>query len=80
MTIPDPIELMESRMDRLEREYNRLQNGVPKGSFRCPDCKQIRNYDPIQACARPDSGVTCYECLSEEDRKAYDDFYGKPNP
>jgi len=74
MYIPDPIERMESRIDRLAFEWNELQRDVPAGSFRCPDCKQIRSGEPIQASPHPDSSATCYECLSPGDKQAYDDF------
>lgn len=60
--IPDPIELMESRQEDLMYEWDKAQKDVPKGSYRCPYCKKIFDYEPIQFNARPDSPVGCADC------------------
>ena len=65
---------MESRIDDLCFEWNQLQKDVPIGSFRCPECKQIFNYEPIMVNSRPDSPASCYNCLSPDLKAAYDKF------
>jgi hypothetical protein len=72
--IPDPIELMEMRMDRLAEEFEADQKDVPKGSFRCPYCREIREGEPIQANSGPDAPIVCYECLPDDLKAAYDKF------
>lgn len=77
--IPDPIERMESCMDDLSFEFDKLQRDVPRGSFRCPECKQIRNYEPIQVTSSPDSGACCYDCLPDDLKADYDKVFGNEN-
>ena len=72
--IPDPVELMESRQERLAYEWNVAQRGVPEGQFRCAWCNRVFDYEPIQVSAAPDSPAMCYECLPDDAKKAYDDF------
>lgn len=72
--IPDPIERMESRMDDLVFEWNVLQCDVPQGSFRCPSCKKVFDYEPIQVTSHPDSPASCYDCLPPDTQKAYDEW------
>lgn len=74
MYIPDPIERMEARIDDLAFEWDVTQKGVPAGSFRCPYCKNIFDYEPIQATSSPDSPAMCYDCLPEDTKRAYDEF------
>lgn len=74
MYIPDPVELMCSRIDNLVFEWEKFQQDVPSGSFRCPYCREIRNYNPIQVGPSPDSAVCCYECLPDDLKTAYDQF------
>lgn len=45
--IPDPVELMNSRIDDLIFEWERHQKVVPEGFYKCPYCKNLFNYDPI---------------------------------
>lgn len=75
--IPDPIELMESRQDKLIHDWDKAQRGVPDGSYRCPYCQQIFNYEPIQMTSAPDSPAMCYGCLPPDLKRAYDEFFGK---
>ncbi len=72
--IPDPIELMEMRQERLAFEWEEAQAGVPEGKHRCPYCRQIFDYEPIATSSRPDSPVCCYDCLSPDAKEAYDAF------
>lgn len=74
--IPDPIERMEANIDRLCDEWDTLNRDVPKGSFRCPCCRQVREGEPIETGPSPDSSVCCYECLSTEMQAAYDSVFG----
>lgn len=74
MMIPDPIELMEARQDRLIHEWELAQNDVPEGHFRCPYCKNVFDYEPIDVSAAPDSPVMCRDCLPEDVRKRYDEW------
>ena len=74
MYIPDPSELMDSRIEDLIFEWEILQKDVPPGKFRCPQCKKIREGEPIQLNSRPDSPMICYYCLPSEVKKAYDEF------
>lgn len=60
--IPDPIERMESRQDDLAWEWEAAQEGVPDGSYKCPFCSRIFDYEPVQFNARPDSPVGCADC------------------
>ena len=75
MYIPDPYELMEMRMDRLIEAWDRAQKGVPAGSFRCPYCEQIFVGEPISANGNPDSPAMCYNCLPNDVKLAYDQFF-----
>ncbi len=75
--IPDPIEIMDARIDDLAFEWELMQKNVPKGCFKCPFCLKIFDYDPIQVSYNPDSPVSCYECLPEHVKKAYDKFCGE---
>ena len=74
MYVPDPIELMESRIEDLAFEWEAAQQDVPAGSFRCPYCKEVRNYEPIQVSPSPYSAACCYECLPDDLKAAYDEF------
>ena len=73
--IPDPIELMNSRINDLIFEWESNQKGVSEGFYKCPYCKDLFNYEPIQVSSRPDSTVCCYECLDETTKKMYDQFF-----
>jgi len=75
--IPDPIELMESRIEDLAFEWNQAQQDVPSGLHRCPYCSKDFSYEPIALSSRPDSPVVCYECLPDDLKKSYDDFQNK---
>lgn len=70
--IPDPLELMEVRQERLIEQWDEAQKGVPSGSFRCPYCSNVFSYEPIQVSGSPDSPVCCYDCLPEDIKAAYD--------
>ncbi len=72
----DPIERMELNIDRLCWDYITLQKDVPSESFCCPYCMEVREGEPIQMSASPDSAACCYECLPEETKMAYDAFFG----
>lgn len=74
MEIPDPVELMEAREERLAYEWDIAQQDVPEGHFRCPYCSNLFDYEPIQVDARPDSPVMCRECLPDSVKAAYDQF------
>ena len=76
MCYPDPLELMEGREDRLAYEWEEAQQGVPEGSFRCPYCSQVFDYEPIHVDARPDSAAMCYDCLPDDLKKVYDAVFG----
>lgn len=47
---------------------------------KCPCCGKEINYSLIQVTAHPDSEACCYDCLPDDVKKAYDDFFGKENP
>lgn len=68
--IPDPIVLMESRIERMIAE----QDGVPDGSFRCPGCDRVLDYEPISTSGAPDAPISCYDCLSPDMQAAWDRF------
>jgi len=72
--LPDPIEMMENRIDAMCDE----QLGAPDGSFICPTCKQTFEYEPIALNARPDSPISCFDCLPEDIKKAYRKFEASP--
>lgn len=63
--IPDPVEIMDSQIDRMVDEFK---------EGHCMDCGKEVDYDLIQASASPTAPAVCYECLSPESQKAYDDF------
>jgi hypothetical protein len=44
---------------------------------RCPFCKNEVNYPLIPASAHPESDACCYECLPEDTKEAYDEFFGR---
>ena len=69
--IPDPIELMEARVDRLAWEWDQAKKDVPEGWYRCPYCSRIFDYEPIAIDGRPDSPEMCFECLPEDVQRAY---------
>lgn len=73
MMIPDPVELMEAREERLAGEWDVAQRNVPEGHFRCPYCSNIFEYEPIQVGASPDSPVMCYGCLPAGMKKGVSD-------
>lgn len=75
--IPDPIELMEAREDRLAWEWDQAQKNVSEGSHCCPYCSRIFSYEPIAVDARPDSPVMCFECLPVDIQSAYKKAFGK---
>ncbi len=64
--IPDPIELMEARAERRADEWDAAQRSAPPGFYRCPSCKQLFDYEPIQLSGSPDSPVVCFDCLPED--------------
>lgn len=74
MYIPDPIELMQVRVESLCERWERAQQDVPEGSYRCPYCCEIFDYEPISVSAAPDAAVCCYDCLPADARAAYDAF------
>lgn len=74
--VPDPIERMEARQDELTYNWEVAQKNVPQGSFRCPYCGNIHSYEPIQSGPSPDSPVMCYDCLPDDIKEAYDQFFG----
>ncbi len=74
MCLPDPVELLEARQDRLASEWEEAQEGVPEGSFRCPYCRQVFDYEPIQASGAPDSPMMCFECLPEHVKSMFNEF------
>ena len=76
MCIPDPLELMEAREERLAEGWDTAQRGVPVGSFRCPYCSRVFSYEPIQVDARPVSPFMCHDCLPDDTRAAYDKVFG----
>lgn len=51
MEIPDPLELIESRIDRLASEYE---------EGKCMNCGKIVAYELV--CAAPDGPAMCYDC------------------
>jgi hypothetical protein len=58
--IPDPIELMESRIDTLIVEQC---DGVPEGYIKCYGCKKIVPInETVAASARPDAPAICGDC------------------
>lgn len=72
MHVPDPIELMEARIDDMSHE---MFAGVPDGQARCPGCKKLFGLnDLIPISAHPDSAFVCFDCLSLEDQLAYEAF------
>lgn len=73
----DPIEQMESRQDRAIESWEAAQRGVPHGSCKCPFCGNVFDYEPIQLSPDPHSEAGCYECLPDDSKKAYDEFFGK---
>ena len=77
MYIPDPIELMQMRVDDLAFKWEKSQRDVPIGHFRCPYCGGIFDYEPIQLDPSPDSASCCYTCLDEDSQKASDEVFGK---
>lgn len=77
MYIPDPLEILESQIDDRIWEFEMLQKDVPKGSFRCPECKQIKEGEPIEISSHPASPVCCYDCLPDDKKKAYDSVFGE---
>ena len=67
--IPDPIELMEARAERRANEWYSAQQSAPPGFYRCPYCKQLFDYEPIQLNETPDSPIMCFDCLPEDMKK-----------
>lgn len=59
--IPDPIELMESRIERNIEEYV---------EGHCMNCGDEVDYELIPVSASPDAPVVCLNCLSPEDRES----------
>ncbi len=76
MCVPDPVELMNARIEDLIYEFDRLQKGVPEGKFVCPGCKKICDGEPIEVSPSPYSPVCCYDCLPDDSKAAYDKFFG----
>ncbi len=68
--IPDPIDLVESRIERMVDE----QAAALDGCFICPGCKKVFECEPIATSAAPDAAISCYECLGPELQDAYDKF------
>lgn len=58
--LPDPVELMEMRIDELAHEQFA---GVPDGCIRCYGCKQIVFSSTVAALfGHPDAPAYCDEC------------------
>jgi hypothetical protein len=72
--LPDPLEIANSRIDDLAFEWEVLQRNALPGHFVCPFCKQNKIGEPIQISSNPDSPVGCYDCLTDDLKKAYDNF------
>ena len=70
MYLADPLELMESRIERMCDE---IEEG------KCPICKKEIDHDLIPIGPAPDSQVMCYDCLPDSAKKAYDKFDKKIN-
>lgn len=66
MNIPDPIELMENRIEQMIFEYE---------EEKCMSCGKKVDYELIAATPSPDSPVVCFECLSDEAQAAYIKFW-----
>jgi len=65
--IPDPIEIMESRIDKMSDSYN---------EGHCMDCgKNVGEDNLIQATPDPCSPAVCFDCLPEDFQKAYNKFF-----
>ena len=71
MQIPDPVEILEGQV---ERAIDRQQE---VGEGHCMACGKKVDYDLIPASPHPAAWAVCYECLSPEDRKAYDEWSQK---
>lgn len=74
MSIPDPIERMESNIEALITQWEEAQADVPAGMHRCPYCRNLFDYEPISASAAPDAPAMCYDCLPDDARKMYDNY------
>ena len=60
MYIPDPLELMEARIDRLADEY---VEGV------CMNCGKEFNYEPYCMSPLGDGPAVCAECAGIEEKE-----------
>ncbi len=71
MYIPDPIELMDARIDRAIDRVEEVGEGC------CMACGKKVDYELIQATADPASWAVCYDCLDPETQKAYNEAMEK---
>lgn len=64
MYIPDPIEIMESQIERaIDRMYE-----VGEGC--CMECGKKVDYDLIPRSSHPAAWAVCHECINEGDKNA----------
>ena len=57
MYILDPIEQMDSRIERLIDKF--------VDEYTCMECGERKDYELVTATANPDSPLVCNECLGE---------------
>lgn len=65
MYIPDPLELLENQIDR--QAENHIEGC-------CMQCRKKIDYELIPATDHPAAILVCYDCLSPEAQKIYDEF------
>ena len=53
--IPDPVELLEARQERLIDRFVDINT--------CMECGQSYGYEMVTANARPDAPLVCQDCL-----------------
>lgn len=73
MDIPDPVERMEMRIERNMERWDSVQKD-DGFLYNCMDCGNGFDYEPIQVSPSPDSAAVCYDCLSPDLQKAYDEW------
>ena len=78
MTIPDPVERMESRIENNIDRWDAMQKD-DGFRYNCMCCGRGIDYEPISVSPRPDAAAVCYECLSPDMRKAYDEWESRIN-
>jgi hypothetical protein len=66
MHIPDPIELMNNRIDELASQYIEGE---------CMACHKEVNYELICPSPTGDGPAVCYECLGPDLQEKYDNFF-----